>query len=166
MLRIKWRNQAEYAREVEQFIGRMLAATKRAMSEVAEQIIKDANENLRAKLMIGASPPQYMRKSAPEWIHTPIEEAWNYAIEIKGDYATLRVENNSEHAAAVEFGTIPVEPIKTKERPFLVFDSLYFGLVRKREVRGQEKKAFLTQTLADWKDKFAVEVKRRIAAYL
>jgi len=166
MLRIKWRNQAEYAREVEQFIGRVLVATKRAMSEVADEIIKDANDNLRKSLMLGASPPQFMRKSAPEWIHTPIEDAWSYAIEIKGDYATLRVENNSEHAAAVEFGTIPAEPIRPKQRPYLVFDSLYFGVVKKRQVSGQAKKAFLAQTLSDWRDKFPVEVKRRIAAYL
>jgi len=167
MIRIKFANKARYAREVEQFIGRMKVAASKVLREIGEEVIKDANDVLESQLMIGASPPQFLRKGDPRWIHKPIKDSWSEPkVEIRGEVARLRVENTSQHAAAVEFGTIQVEPIRPKEKPYLVFDSLYWGLIRAPEVQGQMPKAFLYQTLTLWNRKLPIEFRKRMGAYL
>ena len=108
------------------------------------------NRELDIRRKPGASPPQYMRRN-PEWVHYPIEKAWEYEVKEEGLTVSLFIRNFSQHFLAVEFG-VP-KRIKPTHADFLVWDTATGGVRRKESVQGQEKKGFVEATIARWRNK-------------
>ena len=130
-------------------IGSMVETNLR---KIGREMIRDFNQSLQNRIIPGASPPQSERKGRPIWIHTPIEDAWDYETKRHGMIINLSIYNSSEHFEAVEFGVPHI--ITPKEAPYLVFDSSVLGtVIRKEAVRGQAAKGFAQAVIDEWEPK-------------
>lgn len=132
---------------------------KRRLSEIAPEIIEDMNRELESRKKPGASPPQYMRRN-PEWVHYPIEKAWEWSIEDKGLKISLHIRNFSQHFLAVEFG-VPHE-IRPTHADYLVWDTAT-GEVRRKpsvEIKWDRNKGFVEATVARWRNKIPLLLKK------
>ena len=153
-VKLEWYNEPEFLADLDKYQRKLANALLDGLKDVLNRVKDRANEILRST----KSPfvvPQRDRYGLSR--QAPIEESWELILTMEGDNLEADLANTSQHAEAVEYGTIGTD-IRAKIAPAMVWDTRYPGLgpvvvwpKEKGSVHGQLGKGYLTKASEELK---------------